>query len=178
MSDHTEHVTVLVSKYVDRLDLSNEPLWVTTERRTFESWLGRRVNAAIGGAYVFLARHQHHAVLINVARIDMEQPKALEIVVAEELIHMRDWANGDRRGHAHHGHDRIASRVAELVGVTLAEVRSALLPTTRRPYRYVYACPGCGLKVPRRKRGRWSCRRCSPRFGSRFELRIVAHLEH
>jgi predicted SprT family Zn-dependent metalloprotease len=94
-------------------------------------------------------------------------------VVAEELIHMRDHLDGDRRRHAHHGHDRIAHRVADLVGVTLDEVRSALLPAARRPFRYLYQCPGCGLAVPRRRRGTWSCRRCSPRFDRRFVLRIV-----
>ncbi|MDQ3443402.1 MAG: hypothetical protein M3490_07320, partial [Chloroflexota bacterium] len=97
--------------YLDRLDLSDDDLWVTADRIEFQRWLGRRVSASIGGAYVFLPLPQKHAVLINLERVDLDQPRALEIVIAEELIHMRDWIDGDRRGHARHGYDRIATRV-------------------------------------------------------------------
>lgn len=163
--------------YVCRLALPVDKLMVTTNRREFEEWLGRRVNASIGGAYVFLRRSRKHAVLINLPRIDMSRPKSLEIVVAEELIHMRDWIDGDRRRHSHHGHDRIAWRVAELTGTSIDEVRAALLPVQRRPFRYVYECPSCGLKVPRRKRGRWSCSKCASRFDPRYELKVVEYLQ-
>ena len=163
----------LVHVYVERLRLPAAVLWVTTERDVFGRWLGRRVPSAYGGAYVFLRRQGVHAVLINLERIDLDQPRALEIVVAEELVHMRDHLDGDHRRHAKHGHDRIAHRVAQLTGTTLEEVRSALLSVTRRPYRYVYGCPGCGIRVPRKRRGTWSCSRCAPRFDPRFVLRIV-----
>jgi predicted SprT family Zn-dependent metalloprotease len=166
-------VRALVEIYIARLRLPVDALRVTSDREVFARWLGRRVPASYGGAYVFLRRQRAHAVLINLERIDLSRPKALEIVVAEELVHMRDHLDGDYRRHAKHGHDRIAYRVAELTGTTLDEVRSALLPVQRRPYRYVYACPGCGIRVPRKKRGTWSCPRCAPSFDPRFVLQIV-----
>jgi predicted SprT family Zn-dependent metalloprotease len=165
---------MLVCHYVARLALPVDRLWITTNRRQFERWLGRRVQASIGGAYVYHPLHKAHLVLINVPRINLEQPKALEIVVAEELLHMRDFLDGDRRRHAKHGYDRIAIRVAELTGATLDEVRSCLVPTQGRPARYRYQCPSCGQTVLRRKRGTWSCGRCSPTFDPRFILRLIA----
>jgi predicted SprT family Zn-dependent metalloprotease len=171
-----EPVASQVERYVDRLGLAGEPLRITVDRREFERWLGRRVSGAIGGAYVYLRHARVHAILINLPRIDLRQPMALEIVVAEELVHMRDWIDGDHRRHAHHGHDRIAWRVAELTGTTMEQVRSPLLPVERRPYRYVYACPGCGARVRRRRRGTWSCGHCASAFDRRFQLRIVEEL--
>ncbi len=170
-------VTRLVNVYISRLRLPADTLWLTVDRKVFEEWLGRRVFSAIGGAYVFLVRQRKHAVLINLDRIDLDKPRSLEIVVAEELIHMRDWIDGDRRRHSHHGHDRIAWRVAELTGAPIEDVRAPLRPVKRRPWRYIYACPACGLQVPRRRKGRWGCPRCSVRFDPRFELRIAECLE-
>lgn len=164
----------LLERYLRRLDLPTDRLWVTTDRATFAGWLGRRVKPAYGGAYAFLAGPQVHAILIHLARIDRTKPRSVEIVVAEELVHMRDQLDGDRRRHAHHGHDRIAHRVAGLTGATLDEIRSCLLPVRRRPLRYRYACPGCDREVRRRVRGTWSCARCAPRFDRRFVLRLVA----
>ena len=171
-----EPVPELVELYVERLRLSTDALLITVHKAEFEAWLGRRVGSSLGGAYVYLPRRKRHAILINLPRIDLEQPRALEIVVCEELVHMRDWIDGDRRGHAKHGHDRIAWRVAALTGASIEEVRAPLLPVQRRPYRYVYGCPGCGRTVRRRRKGRWSCATCSPRFDPRFELRIVEEL--
>ena len=164
----------LLDRYLRLLDLPTDRLRVTTDRAVFGRWLGRSVGSALGGAYVYLPRLGEHAVLINLARIDRSQPRAVEVVVAEELVHMRDWLDGDRRRHAKHGHDRIAHRVAALTGASLAEVRSCLLPVRRRPVRYVYQCPGCGLRVGRRVRGTWACGRCAPVFDPRFRLRLVA----
>jgi predicted SprT family Zn-dependent metalloprotease len=166
-------VRTLVEQYIQKLRLPDDALWVTTDRSVYGRWLGRRIPAAYGGAYVFLRRQRVHAVLINLERIDQSKTRAVEVVVAEELIHMRDHLDGDRRRHAKHGHDRIAHRVAHLTGTTLDNVRSALIPVQRRPYRYVYGCPGCGIRVPRKKRGTWSCSRCSPGFDPRYVLRIV-----
>ena len=166
----------LARRYAERLALPTDRLRVTTSKKTFGAWLGRRVGSGLGGAYAFLPRADAHAVLVNLRRIDRAQPRAVEIVVAEELLHMRDHLDGDRRRHAKHGYDRIARRVAALVGATADEVRNCLLPAGRRPLRYLYACPACGLRVPRRVRGRWSCGRCSPRFNARFLLRLVAEI--
>lgn len=171
-----EPVRSLAITYLDRLQLPSDHLLITVDKREFESWLGRRVSSSIGGAYIFLRKRNRHAVLINLPRIDLDQPKALEIVVCEELVHMRDWIDGDRRGHAKHGHDRIAWRVAELTGASIEEVRSPLLPVKRRPFKYVYGCPGCGRTVRRRRKGRWSCGACSPLYDPRYELRIVEEL--
>lgn len=172
-----EATKALVDQYIERLALPVDHLQVTTDRRIFSAWLGRPIRGTLGGAFVFLPRSRMHTILINLERIDLQKPKALEIVVAEELIHMRDWLDGDHRRHSRHGYDRIAHRVADLVGVTLEEVRGALLPSGRRPYRYIYECPRCHHRVPRRLRGTWSCARCSPCFDRRFVLRLAAELE-
>jgi len=163
--------------YIDRLSLPNDRLNVTTVRVTFEKWLGRSVGGGIGGAYVYLAGRDEHAIFINLAKIDRSQARAVEIVVAEELIHMQDHIAGDRRRHAKHGYDRIAYRVSEVTGATLEEIRSCLIPRRARPYRYLYACPTCGGQVPRRIKGTWSCGRCSSRFRRRHQLRLIGLLE-
>lgn len=164
----------LLQRYITLLALPVDRMRVTTDRSVFEAWLGRRVVASIGGAYAFVPRVNEHLILINLSRIDQSQPRALEVVVAEELVHMRDRLDGDLRRHAKHGYDRIAYRVADLTGASLEEVRGALLPISRRPPRYVYQCPSCGVSVPRRKKGTWSCGRCAPRFDRRFVLQAVA----
>ncbi len=171
-----EVIRPFAEAYIARLDLPGERLRVTTDRKEFSAWLGRRVPSSYGGAYVYLRQWDIHAVLINLERIDTSAPRAIEVVVAEELVHMRDHLDGDHRRHARHGHDRIAHRVASLTGASLEEIRGALLPVDRRPYRYVYACPRCGVKVPRKRKGTWSCGRCSPSFDPRYVLRIVEEL--
>jgi len=160
--------------YARCLDLETENVLLTTDRKQFEQWLGRRVSSSVGGAYVFLRSAKRHAILINLARIDGSKPRAIELVVAEELIHMRDHIDGDRRRHAKHGYDRIARRVAELTGASFEEIRSCLLPVSTRPLRYKYACPSCGVVIPRRRRGVWSCGKCAPRFDTRYILQLVS----
>lgn len=166
----------LMMHYGEQFDLLGFPLLVTTSRRVFGRWLGRRIPSAYGGAYVYLTHKKTHAILINLERIDHSREKALEIVVAEELMHMRDWIDGDRRGHAKHGHDRIAMRVAHATGSTLDEVRSALVPVQPRQYRYVYRCPNCGHAVPRKRHGKWACRPCYNATGRRHVLQVSAHI--
>ena len=169
--DHAE-TQQLLERYLALLELPVDRLRVTTERRVFEAWLGRRVGASIGGAYTYVPRTGEHLILINLPRIDRTRPRSLEVVVAEELVHMRDRMDGDLRRHAKHGYDRIARRVASLTGATLEEIRAALLPTLRRPARYLYQCPHCGVAIPRHKKGIWSCGQCAPRFDARFVLRL------
>ncbi|MBA3274813.1 MAG: hypothetical protein H0T72_03395 [Chloroflexia bacterium] len=168
-----DRLTELLNHYIALLHLPVDRLRITTSRATFRSWIGRSVPSAYGGAYCYLIRTGDHVILINLERIDQDQPRAVEIVVAEELVHMRDRLDGDTRRHARHGHDRIAHRVADLTGATLEEIRSTLMPVARRPVKYLYQCPGCGLTVGRRRQGVWSCARCAPRFDRRFQMRIV-----
>lgn len=166
----------LLAVWLQRLGLVGQPLRATDSREQFQRWLGRRVNAQIGGAFVHLPRERTSLILINLARIDASRPNSLEIVIAEEVLHMRDWIDGDRRRHAKHGHDRIAHRVASLVGVSLDDVRNCLLTAERRPFKYEYACPRCGVVILRRLKGTWSCRRCAPRFDRRFVFELVREL--
>lgn len=167
-----EHVATqtLLERYIARLDLPVDRLRVTTERAVFQQWIRRSVRASIGGAYAFY-RTGEHLILINLPRIDLNCPRSLELVVAEELLHMRDRLDGDLRRHAKHGYDRIARRVSVLTGASLEEIRAALVPVQRRPPRYLYVCPACDLRVSRQRAGTWSCGRCSPRFDQRFLLR-------
>jgi predicted SprT family Zn-dependent metalloprotease len=171
---HIENVSPAVEElaktYVSRLGLGGNVIWLTEDRRQFEAWLGRPVGGAIGGAYAYLPRRRAHAILIHTSRIDLDKPRSLEIVVCEEFLHMRHWLEGDRRRHAHHGYDRIAVQVAQLTGATMEEVRSCLKPVERRPFKYLYVCPACGIEVPRRRRGTWSCAQCAPSFSPEHVL--------
>jgi hypothetical protein len=169
--DH-EEAQDLLDRYVALLGLPTIQLRITTERRVFERWLGRRLRGSIGGAYAFAPASGDHLILLNLPRIDQSRPRSLEIVVAEELLHMRDRLDGDLRRHAKHGHDRIAHRVSALTGATLDEIRAAVRSPVSRPPRYVYGCPSCGVRVPRQRQGTWSCGRCAPRFDPRFLLRL------
>lgn len=167
----------LMLKYGEIFDLLQHPLQFTTSRKVFGRWLGRRIPSSYGGAYVYLSHKSTHAILINLERIDHSRRKSLEIVVAEELMHMRDWLDGDRRRHAKHGHDRIALRVAHVTGATIEDVRNALVPVQPRQYRYIYACPNCGHQVPRKRRGTWACRPCHNATGRKHVLQLIAHLD-
>lgn len=170
-------VTDLMLRYGQVFDLLSHPLQFTTSRKVFGRWLGRRIPSSYGGAYVYLSHSKTHAILINLERIDHSRPKSLEIVIAEELMHMRDWLDGDRRGHAKHGHDRIALRVAHVTGASIEDVRSALVPVKPRQYRYVYMCPNCGHDVPRKRKGTWACRPCYEVTGRKHVLQLTAHLD-
>lgn len=173
--DHAE-VRAHVQRYAALLGIEHEPALVTVSKAQFEAWLGRRVSSSLGGAYVFSRRLDRHLILVNVPRLNPHALRAIELVVAEELIHLRDWSIGDRRRHARHGYDRIAHEVARITGASLDEIRSVLLPPERRPFKWLYACPGCGITVRRRRKGTWSCARCSPSFDRRFVLKLVGEI--
>lgn len=172
-----DRVVDLMHQYGEMFDLLRHPLQITTSRKVFGRWLGRRIPSAYGGAYVYLSHSATHAILINLERIDHNREKSLEIVIAEELMHMRDWLDGDRRRHAKHGHDRIALRVAHVTGSSIDDVRNALVPVQPRQYRYVYVCPNCGHQVPRKRRGKWACRPCYNATGRKHSLQLAAHLD-
>ncbi len=87
-------------------------------------------------------------------------PQDLEDTLKHEMIHIR-----------HHHHDAAFKREAERVGASL---RAREHPLLRRPPKYVYECPGCGLEYPRQKRlVMASCGKCSRgrKFDPRFKLR-------
>jgi predicted SprT family Zn-dependent metalloprotease len=170
---HDDRILPFLRAYIDKLRLPTDDLWVTDDRQTYNEWVGRRVGGSIGGAYVFHPGRGKHLILINLRRIDQTRPKSLEIVVCEELLHMRHRIDGDRRRHAKHGHDRIAVQVSELTGATMDEVRGCVKPVKRRAPKYIYACPRCHMEVPRSRTGVWSCGRCSPTFDRRFQLTLV-----
>lgn len=172
-----DRILPFLHHYTDRLQLPTDDLWVTDNRQTYNDWVGRRVGGSIGGAYVYHPGRKKHLILINVRRIDLSQPKSLEVVVCEELLHMRHRIGGDRRRHAKHGHDRIAVQVSELTGATMDEVRTCVKPVKRRSPKYIYACPTCNMEVPRSRTGVWSCGRCSPTFDRRFELQLVRMMD-
>jgi len=165
-----------IGHYARLLGIEREPTLVTISKPRFEQWLGRRVGSSLGGAYVFSKRLDRHLILINLPRLNPANPRAVELVVAEELIHLRDWTVGDRRRHAKHGYDRIAHEVSRLTGASLDEIRSVLLPPVQRPFKWLYACPGCGITVRRKRRGTWSCGRCSPTFDRRFVFQLVGEI--
>jgi predicted SprT family Zn-dependent metalloprotease len=170
---HDDRILPFLRAYIEKLRLPTDDLWVTDDRQTYNEWVGRRVGGSIGGAYVFHPGRGKHLILINLRRIDQTRPKSLEIVVCEELLHMRHRIDGDRRRHAKHGHDRIAVQVSELTGATMDEVRGCVKPVKRRAPKYIYACPRCQMEVPRSRTGVWSCGRCSPTFDRRFQLSLV-----
>ena len=92
-----------------------------------------------------------------------QRPGELRATLLHEMLHLK----------LRRGHDAVFKAEASRLGVPLY----APGPPLRRPYRYVYACPACGLRVLRRRKGNWSCGRCSGgRYDPRFRLRLVAHL--
>jgi hypothetical protein len=167
----------LASHYANVLNVEDQPVWITASRPLFEQWIGRKVGSSLGGAYIYSSRKRRHLILVNRARLNPELPIAAELVVAEELIHLRDWVIGDRRRHAKHGHDRIAHEVARITGASLDDIRNCLVPTRQLPYRWIYRCPGCGMLVKRKRKGTWSCARCASRFDPRYVLQLVGEID-
>ena len=69
-------------------------------------------------------------------------------------------------------HDAAFKAEAARVG---ASVKARSHPSLRKPPRYVYVCPNCGLEYPRQKKLRQSsCGRCSKggHYDERFKLRL------
>ena len=172
-----QEIEDLARRYARLLGIEGEPAWITASKSLFEQWIGRRVGSSLGGAYIFSRKRRKHLILINRPRLNPALPTAVELVVAEELIHLRDWVIGDRRRHSKHGHDRIAHEVARVTGASLDDIRNCLTPARQLPYRWIYQCPGCGMLVKRKRRGTWSCARCSPRFDPRFVLKLVGEID-
>jgi len=62
---------------------------------------------------------------------------------------------------------------AEAKRVGLASIHG---PALQQGYRWLYVCPACHRQYPRRRRGVWSCGRCSRTYDPRFKLRLVRRL--
>jgi hypothetical protein len=84
--DH-EDVRRHVTNYAALLGIEQESGLVTVSKRQFEQWHGRRVGSSVGGAYVFSKRLDRHLILINLPRLNPASPRAIELFVAEELVH-------------------------------------------------------------------------------------------
>lgn len=87
-------------------------------------------------------------------------PQDLEDTLKHEMIHI-----------IYPNHDRNFKAEATRIGASL---RAREHPSLRRPPKYVYECPGCGMDYPRQKRiVMASCGRCSRggKFDPRFKLR-------
>jgi ribosomal protein L37AE/L43A len=173
IEDCDERVIDLIHLYLKKFDLPSDNLSVTTSRRVFRQWLGRNVPFRIGGAYSMHPVTKAHRVFVHLDRLDLDKPYALEVVVAEELVHYRDHLRGDFRRHSHHGYDRIAVEVERWTGIPPAQQRQIFRPQRRRLFQHLYECPRCRLLVPRRRRGTWSCSRCSPKFNRKLVLREI-----
>lgn len=173
----SEEIQAQTRRYAALLGIERELMCVTGSKALFEQWLGRKIGSSLGGAYVHSRRQRKHLILINLPRLNPELPIAVELVVAEELIHLRDWVMGDRRRHSKHGHDRIAHEVARVTGASLEDIRNSLIPTRQLPFRWIYRCPGCGMMVKRKRKGTWSCARCANRFDPRFVLQLVGEID-
>jgi hypothetical protein len=65
----------------------------------------------------------------------------------------------------------MGKRIARALGVTWNEFRYATRWADLKRYRYLYACPRCGLELPSKKRRRASCGRCNPEgYDERYRL--------
>ncbi len=178
-------------------------LALTQDRQEFMRWTGKRLNNMALGCYCYLAappqatrksfttrlarplpglehslqpRVPGHRHLIFIEP-DL-QPRALEVTVAHELIHLADRVNGTPRRHRHHGYDAIAADEAAITGYDPDELRrllheeSARRETQRRPLRYLYLCPHCGKQYPRIRRYSHpvSCSQCDKIYNPRYRL--------
>jgi predicted SprT family Zn-dependent metalloprotease len=92
------------------------------------------------------------------------RPDALPMTLAHEMCHLLVPGHGPE-------FRRLALPIARALGVTWREFRYAERWADLSRYRYVYACPSCGLEYPSRKRQRASCGKCNPEaFDERFRL--------
>lgn len=169
-------------------------LAMTQDRQEYSRWTGKRLHSMILGCYCYMppgtakgrgesvqqASPHRHLIFIEPAM----QPKAIEVTVAHELIHLSDRVHGTPRRHHHHGYDAIAADEAAVTGYSLEELRSLLheestrreqVRRQHRPIRYLYACPHCGKTYPRTRRYSQSvsCSSCDKSYNPRFRLLLL-----
>jgi len=95
----------------------------------------------------------------KVIRISWTYHRALPAEIHNTLKHELIHAAGVL------GHGPVFRREARRLG---CDVHAQPMP--RRPFRYVYACPACGIEVKTRKRVDYSCGKCSRRWDPRYRL--------
>lgn len=201
----SEMVVAWLDYYWHKLQLPERELShlaITQERREFTRWSGKRLNALALGCYCYLPPAvSRRALLAPLPTAELKrtvpghrhlifiepdmQPRAIEVTVAHELIHLADRINGTPRRHRHHGYDSIAADEAAVTGYTLEELRRLLNEESQRrdarrrasrPIRYLYECPRCGKEYPRTRRYSQavSCSSCDKRYNPLFRLRLKA----
>lgn len=110
----------------------------------------------------YLRRHYGTAEVLN--------------TLLHEMVHQWQF---QQRGRA--GHDReFWERLRAIPDYTAPGKHAPPNPEYRRrraAWILLYRCPACGLEVPRRRRGTWSCARCDSRWNPRFRLVLAAVLE-
>jgi hypothetical protein len=176
-------------------------LALTSERREFARWTGKRLNSMALGCYCYLPAPgaSRRALLAHLPAPELKliapghrhlifiepdmQPRSIEVTVAHELIHLADRVHGTPRRHRHHGYDSIAADEAAVTGYSLEDLRHLLNEESqlrdarrraRRPIRYLYECPGCGKEYPRTRRYSQavSCSSCDKSYNPCFRLRL------
>jgi len=107
------------------------------------------------------------AQLIRVSRLYWRRhPDSLPITIAHEMIHLVTPNHGPE-------FRRMGKPIAADLDVTWNEFRYATRWADLSRYRYVYACPRCGLEFPSKKRRRASCGKCNPGgYDDRFRLEL------
>ncbi len=165
-------------------------LALTQDRREFRQWTGKRLHTMVLGCYCYLPAPRRSSTSEAIAHrhiIFIEpdmQPRAIEVTVAHELIHLADRVNGTPRRHRHHGYDSIAADEAAVTGYSLEDLRALLHEESekrerarraRRPIRYLYQCQHCGKNYPRTRRYSQavSCSSCDKHYNPRFRLLLL-----
>lgn len=161
-------------------------LAITQDRQEYIRWMGKRLQHMVIGCYCYVTldrgkgQEYWHIIFIE----PNMQPKAVEVTLAHELIHMADRVKGIPRKHHHHGYDSIAVDEAALTGCSMEELRALVVEAskgreqalrTRNPIRYIYECPGCGMQYPRTRRysSPVSCSQCDKKdYNPLYRLRI------
>lgn len=90
-------------------------------------------------------------------------PAELDATLLHEMLHLA----------LRRGHDAVFCSAAARVGAPMRAAGRA----EHRPFKYVYACPQCGVRIKRRRKGVWACGACgNGRYNQRYRLQIVEYL--
>jgi predicted SprT family Zn-dependent metalloprotease len=90
-------------------------------------------------------------------------PRDLRSSLKHEMVHLLHW-----------DHDEAFRRECRRVG---AAIHCRTYPGIFRPLKYVYQCPGCGMRHAVRRRIHAACARCGKGFfRGQFRMRLVEYL--